>query len=61
MVNVIFFKSLDVLSLLSLVEFLCSMCWNDVVWFLYLVMKSFSLSPIYVSGVLLSLCVMVTW
>ena len=51
------------MCLLSLVEFLCStcMCWNDVVWFLYLVMKSFSLSPIYVSGVLLSLCVMVTW
>ena len=33
------------MCLLSLVEFLCSMCWNDVVWFLYLVMKSFSLSP----------------
>ena len=49
------------MCLLSLVEFLCSMCWNDVVWFLYLVMKSFSLSPIYVSGVLLPSCVMVTW
>ena len=23
------------MCLLSLVEFLCSMCWNDVVWFLY--------------------------
>ena len=59
MVNVIFFKSTDIL--VSLVEFLCFVCQNDVVWFLYLVLKSFSVSPMYASVVLLSLCVMAAW
>ena len=59
MVNVIFFKGTDIL--VSLVEFLCFVCQNDVVWFLYLVLKSFSVSPMYASVVLLSLCVMVAW
>ena len=45
--------------LLSSVEFLCFVCWNDVVWFLYLVFKSFYVSLIYVSVVLLSLRVTV--
>ena len=49
------------ICLLSSVEFLCFVCWNDVVWFLYLVLKSFSVSLMYVSVVLLSLCVMVAW
>ena len=57
MVNVI---SLRVqISVLSSVEFLCFVYWNDVVWFLYLVLKSFSVSPMYVSVVLLSLRVTV--
>ena len=59
MVNVIFFKGTDIL--VSVVEFLCFVCQNDVVWFLYLVLKSFSVSPMYASVVLLSLCVMVAW
>ena len=59
MVNVIFFRGTDIL--VSLVEFLCFVCQNDVVWFLYLVLKSFSVSPMYASVVLLSLCVMVAW
>ena len=43
------------ICLMSLVEFL-SLAWrNDAVWFLYLVLKSFSVSPMYVSVVLLSL------
>ena len=45
--------------LLSSVEFLCFVCLNDAVWFLYLVLKSFSVSLIYVSVVLLSLRVTV--
>ena len=43
------------ICLLSSVEF------GDAVWFLYLVMKSFSVSPMYVSVVLLSLRVTVAW
>ena len=43
------------MCLLSSVEFLCLAWRNDAVWFLYLVLKSFSLSPMYVSVVLLSL------
>ena len=39
------------ICLLSSVEFLR----NDAVWFLYLVLKSFSVSPMYVSMVPLSL------
>ena len=52
------------MCLLSSVEFLC-LAWqqNDAVLFLYLVLKSFSVSPMYmyVSVVLLSLCVTVAW
>ena len=36
--------------LLSSVEFLCFACQNDAVWFLYLVLKSFSVNPTYVSA-----------
>ena len=43
------------MCLLSSVEFLCLAWRNDAVWFLYLVLKSFSVSPMYVSVVLLSL------
>ena len=46
--------------LLSSVEFLCFVCRNDAVWFLYLVLKSFSVSPMYVS-VVLSLRVTAAW
>ena len=47
--------------LLSSVEFLCLTWRNDVVWFLYLVLKSFSASLMYVSVVLLSFRVTVAW
>ena len=47
--------------LLSSVEFLCFVCRNDAVWFLYLVLKSFSASLMYVSVVLLSLRVTAAW
>lgn len=47
--------------LLSSVEFLCLEWQNDVVWFRYLVFKSFSVSPMYVSVALLSLRVTVAW
>ena len=49
------------ICLLSSVEFLCSAWRNDAVWFLYLVLKLFSVSPMYVSVVLLSLRVTVAW
>ena len=50
------------ICLLSSVEFLMCLAWrNDAVWFLYLVLKSFSVSPMYVSVVLLSLRVTVAW
>ena len=42
------------ICLLSSVEFLCLAWRNDAVWFLYLVLKLFSVSPMYVSVVLLS-------
>ena len=48
------------ICLLSPVEFLCLAWRNDVVWFLYLVLKSFSVSPMYVS-VVLPLRVTVAW
>ena len=49
------------MCLLSSVELL-GLAWrNDGVWFLYLVLKSFSVSPMYVSVVLLSLRVTVAW
>ena len=47
--------------LLSSVEFLCFVCRNDAAWFLYLVLKSFSVSLMYVSVVLLSLRVTAAW
>ena len=59
MVDLIFFK--DSYIFLSSVEFLCFPCRNDAVWFLYLVSESFSVSPMYVSVVLLSLRVTVAW
>ena len=49
------------ICLLSSVEFLCSAWQNDAVSFLYFVLKSFSVSPMYVSVVLLSLRVTVAW
>ena len=49
------------ICLLSSVEFLCLAWRNDAVWFLYLVLKSFSVSPMYVSVVLLSLRVTMAW
>ena len=49
------------ICLLSSVEFLCLAWRNDAVWLLYLVLKSFSVSPMYVSVVLLSLRVTVAW
>ena len=36
------------ICMLSSVEFLCLAWRNDAVWFLYLVLKSFSVSPMYV-------------
>ena len=56
------FLSLRVqICLLSSVEFPCLAWQSDAVWFLYLVLKSFSVSPMYVSVVLLSLRVTVAW
>lgn len=49
------------MCLLSSVEFLCLVWRNDAVWFLYLVLKLFSVSPMYVSVLLLSLRVVVAW
>ena len=50
------------ICLLSSVEFLCLAWRNDAAWFnLYLVLKLFSVSPMYVSVVLLSLRVTVAW
>ena len=44
----------DQICLLSSVEFLCFAWRNDAMWFLYLVLKSFSVRPMYVSEVLVS-------
>ena len=49
------------MCLLSSVEFLRLASRNDAVWFLYLVLKSFSTSSMYVSVVLLSLRATVAW
>ena len=49
------------ICLLSSVEFLCFVCQNDAVWFLYLVLKSFSVSLMYVSVVVLSSRATVAW
>ena len=64
MCDVVVFEGLDMLAEFGgvsvCVEFLCA--WrNDAVWLLYLVLKSFSVSPTYVSVVSLSLCVTVAW
>ena len=40
------------ICLLSLVEFLCFAWWDDAIWLHYLVLKSFSVRPMYVSEVL---------
>ena len=45
------------ICLLSSVEFLCFAWQNDGVWFLYLVLKSFSVSPMCVPEVLLSIII----
>ena len=47
------------MCLLSSVEFLECACGNDDVWFLYLALRSFSVSPTYLSEVLLSVRVTV--
>ena len=49
------------ICLLSSVEFPRRVCRNEAVWFLYLVLKSFSVSLMYVSVVLLSFRVTVAW
>ena len=49
------------MCLLSSVEFRERVCRNDAMWFQYLVLNSFSVSPMYVSGVGLSLLVTVAW
>ena len=51
----------DQMCLLSSVEFLCLAWRNDAMWFLCLVLKSVSVSPMYVSEVLLSFRVTVAW
>ena len=56
MFDVIVFEGPDTLAEW---EFLCLAWRNDAVWFLYLVLKSFSVSPMYVPVVLLSLRVTV--
>ena len=56
-----FFSLRVQICLLSSVEFLCFVCWNDAVWFLYLVLKLFPASLMYVPVVLLSLRVMGAW
>ena len=43
------------MCLLSSVEFLCLAWWDDAVWFLHLVLKSFSVRQMYISVMLLSL------
>ena len=49
------------ICLLTSVEFLRRACRNEAVWFLYFVLNSVSVSPMYVSSVLLSLRVTVAW
>ena len=60
MFDVIVFEGPDVLA--EFVGVSVFIVWrNDAVWFLYLVLKSFSVSLMYVSVVLLSLRVTVAW
>ena len=49
------------MCLLSSMEFLRFGCLNVAVWFLYLVLKLFSVSPTYVSVVRLSMRVTMAW
>ena len=50
------------MCLLSSVEFLECVCWNDDVWFSVPCLEVvFCYSPIYVSDVLLSVHVTMTW
>ena len=60
MVNVLFFMGPDMFAEFGRIS-VCFVCWNDAVWFLYLVLKLFSASLMYVSVVLLSLHVTVAW
>ena len=53
MVNVSFFKGPDMFAEFSRVSVF--VCRNDLVWFLYLVLKLFYVSRMYVSVVLFSL------
>ena len=57
--DVVVFEGPDMLAEFGGV--LCLAWRNDAVWFLYLVLKSFSVSSMYVSVVLLSLRVTVAW
>ena len=47
--------------LLSSVEFLYLLCGHVALWFLYLTLNSFSVSPMYVSVLLLSFHVTEAW
>ena len=47
--------------LLSSVEFLYLLCRNVALWFLYLTLNSFSVSQMYVSGLLWSFHVTQAW
>ena len=49
------------MCLVSSVEFLCLAWRNDAMWFLYLVLKSFPVSPMYLSVALVSLRVTAAW
>ena len=60
MVNGIFFKGPDMFAEFGRVS-VFFVCWNDAVWFLYLVLKSFSVSLMYVSVVVLSSRATVAW
>ena len=59
--DVIVFEGSDMVAEFGGVSILCLPWRNDAVWFLYLVLKSFFVSPMYVSVVLLSLRVTVAW
>ena len=60
MLDVVVFEGPDVSAEFSGV-FVFSAWRNDAMWFLYFVLKSFSVSPMYVSVVLLSLRVTAAW
>ena len=61
MFDVVVFEGPDMLAEFGGVSVFAVAWRNDAVWFLYLVLKSFSVSPMYVSVVLLSLRVTVAW